>query len=114
MTNDLLKKNSEMLHTSTVEVAKESERGIVDIETLKQTNETLIKTFDEVLQIQAEGRQKRAEAEVEMRRIEPSSSKRCSRFRSFLKPTPLHHITCHALCRTKKAPPLSQGRHLCF
>ena len=70
MTNDLLKKNSEMLHTSTVEVAKESERGIVDIETLKQTNETLIKTFDEVLQIQAEGRQKRAEAEVEMRRIE--------------------------------------------
>ena len=70
MTNDLLKKNSEMLHTSTVEVAKESERGIVDIETLTQTNETLIKTFDEVLQIQAEGRQKRAEAEVEMRRIE--------------------------------------------
>ena len=70
MTNDLLKKNSEMLHTSTAEVAKESERGIVDIETLKQTNETLIKTFDEVLQIQAEGRQKRAEAEVEMRRIE--------------------------------------------
>ena len=70
MTNDLLKKNSEMLHSSTVEVAKESERGIVDSETLKQTNETLIKTFDEVLQIQAEGRQKRAEAEVEMRRIE--------------------------------------------
>ena len=70
MTNDLLKKNAELLHTSTVEVAKESERGIVDIETLKQTNETLIKTFDEVLQIQAEGRQKRAEAEVEMRRIE--------------------------------------------
>ena len=70
MTNDLLKKNSEMLHSSTIEVAKESERDIVDIETLKQTNETLIKTFDEVLQIQAEGRQKRAEAEVEMRRIE--------------------------------------------
>ena len=56
MTNDLLKKNAEMLHTSTVEVAQESERGIVDIETLKQTNEMLIKTFDEVMQIQAEGR----------------------------------------------------------
>ena len=66
MTNDLLK----MLHTSTVEVARESERGIVDIETLKNTNETLIKTFDEVMQIQQEGRQKRAEAEVEMRRME--------------------------------------------
>ena len=70
MTNDLLKKNAEMLHTSTVEIARESERGIVDIETLKNTNETLIKTFDEVMQIQAEGRQKRAEAEAEMRRME--------------------------------------------
>lgn len=70
MTNDLLKKNAEMLHTSTVEVARESERGIVDIETLKHTNETLIKTFDEVMQIQQEGRQKRAEAESEMRRME--------------------------------------------
>ena len=70
MTNELLKKNSEMLHSSTVEVAKESERGIVDIETLKQTNETLIRTFDEVIQIQEEGRKKRAEAEVEMARME--------------------------------------------
>ena len=70
MTNDLLKKNAEMLHTSTVEIAKESERGIVDIETLKNTNETLIKTFDEVVQIQTEGRQKRAEAEAELRRME--------------------------------------------
>jgi len=70
MTNDLLKKNAEMLHTSTVDIARESERGIVDIETLKNTNETLIKTFDEVMQIQAEGRQKRAEAEAEMRRME--------------------------------------------
>ncbi len=70
MTNDLLKKNAELLHSSTVEVARESERGIVDIETLKNTNETLIKTFDEVMQIQAEGRQKRAEAEAEMRRME--------------------------------------------
>ncbi|MGN0072458.1 MAG: toxic anion resistance protein [Coriobacteriales bacterium] len=70
MTNELLRKNAEMLHSSTVEVAKESERGIVDIETLKHTNELLIKTFDEVMQIQEEGRQKRAEAEVEMRRME--------------------------------------------
>lgn len=70
MTNDLLNKNAEMLHTSTVDIARESERGIVDIETLKNTNETLIKTFDEVMQIQAEGRQKRAEAEAEMRRME--------------------------------------------
>ena len=70
MTNDLLKKNAEMLHTSTVDIARESERGIVDIETLKNTNETLIKTFDEVMQIQAEGRQKRAEAEAEMCRME--------------------------------------------
>ena len=70
MTNDLLKKNAEMLHTSTVDIARESERGIVDIETLKNTNETLIKTFDEVMQIQAEGRQKRAEAEAAMREME--------------------------------------------
>ena len=70
MTNELLKKNAELLHTSTVEVARESERGIVDIETLKNTNEKLIQTFDEVLQIQQEGRQKRAEAETEMRRME--------------------------------------------
>lgn len=70
MTNDLLKKNAEMLHTSTVEIARESERGIVDIETLKNTNEMLIKTFDEVMQIQAEGRQKRAEAEAAMREME--------------------------------------------
>ena len=70
MTNELLRKNAEMLHTSTVEVARESERGIVDIETLKNTNETLIRTFDEVIQIQKEGRQKRAEAEAEMRRME--------------------------------------------
>ncbi len=70
MTNELLKKNAEKLHQSTVEVARESERGIVDIETLRATNENLIQTFDEVMQIQAEGRQKRAEAEQEIRRME--------------------------------------------
>ena len=67
MTNELLRKNAEKLKQSTVEVARESERGIVDIETLKATNENLIQTFDEVMKIQAEGR---AKAEVEMRRME--------------------------------------------
>ena len=70
MTNALLQKNAEMLHTSSVQVARESERGVVDIETLKKTNEQLIKTFDEVMQIQEDGRKKRQEAEVEMRRME--------------------------------------------
>ena len=70
MTNDLLKKNAEMLKTGSVETAKEAERGIVDIETLKQTNESLISTLDEVMRIQDEGRQKRREAEVELARIE--------------------------------------------
>lgn len=70
MTNDLLRKNADMLHTSTVETAKASERGIADIETLKHTNESLIQTLDEVMKIQQEGRQKRQEAEVEMRKME--------------------------------------------
>lgn len=70
MTNELLKKNAEMLKTGTIETAKESERGVVDIETLKQTNETLISTLDEVMRIQDEGRQKRREAESELARIE--------------------------------------------
>ncbi len=70
MTNELLQKNAKKLHQSTVDVARESERGIVDIETLRATNQELISTFDEVMQIQAEGRQKRAEAEVEIRKME--------------------------------------------
>lgn len=70
MTNELLAKNAETLHQATVDVAKESERGIVDIETLKHTNEELINTLDEVLQIQKEGREKREAAELELRRIE--------------------------------------------
>ena len=70
MTNDLLKKNADMLKMATIETAKESERGIVDIETLQHTNQSLISTLDEVVQIQTEGRQKRQEAEVELRRIE--------------------------------------------
>ena len=69
-TNELLKKNAEALKMASIETAKESERGIVDIETLTQTNQTLIDTFDEVMKIQAEGRTKRADAEVELQRIE--------------------------------------------
>lgn len=70
MTNQLLKKNADILKTATIETAKESERGIVDIETLKHTNETLISTFDEVMKIQSEGREQRRVAEEEMLRIE--------------------------------------------
>ena len=70
MTNELLKKNAESLKMATIESAKESERGIVDIETLTQTNQMLIDTLDEVMKIQADGRTKRAEAEVELGRIE--------------------------------------------
>ena len=70
MTNELLTKNADMLKMATVETARESERGIVDIETLKHTNQSLIETLDEVLTIQTEGAKKRQEAEVELRRIE--------------------------------------------
>lgn len=70
MTNELLRKNAQTLKMATIETAKESERGIVDIETLKATNESLISTLDEVLRIQREGREKRQAAEIEMRKIE--------------------------------------------
>ena len=70
MTNQLLRKNAEKLKMATVETAKESERGIVDIETLKNTNKMLIETLDEVVKIQNDGRQKRREAEQELGRIE--------------------------------------------
>lgn len=70
MTNELLKKNAAVLKMATIETAKEAERSIVDIETLKQTNESLISTLDEVVKIQTEGRQKRKEAEIELRKIE--------------------------------------------
>lgn len=70
MTNELLKKNAATLKLSTIETAKESERGIVDIETLRTTNESLISTLDEVIRIQTEGRQKRKEAEVQLNEIE--------------------------------------------
>ncbi len=70
MTNELLKKNADALKMATIETARESERGIVDIETLKATNQTLIGTLDEVLKIQEEGREKRKSAEVELQKIE--------------------------------------------
>ena len=70
ITNELLRKNAEMLHTATVEIAKESERGIVDLETLQKTNADLIQTLDDVMRIQMEGRQKRQAAESEIPRME--------------------------------------------
>ena len=70
ITNALLKQNAEKLHMASIETAKEAERGIVDIETLKATNAKLIQTFDDVLKIQAEGRAKRLAAENEMAKME--------------------------------------------
>lgn len=70
MTNELLKRNSETLKTATIETARESERGIVDIETLQLTNQNLIASLDEVVRIQTEGKEKRAAAEIELARIE--------------------------------------------
>jgi uncharacterized protein YaaN involved in tellurite resistance len=70
MTNELLKKNAEKLKQGSIDIAKEAERSIIDIETLQHTNEQLISTLDEVMQIQRDGAQKRQEAEAELRRIE--------------------------------------------
>ena len=70
ITNELLRKNAETLHMAAVETAKESERGIVDLETLQKTNADLIQTLDDVMRIQMEGRQKRQAAEMEMHRME--------------------------------------------
>ena len=76
MTNALLRKNAETLKMATIDAAKESERGIVDIETLKHTNENLISTFDEIMNIQKEGHQQRMEAEAEMNRLEDELKKK--------------------------------------
>ncbi len=70
MTNELLKKNAAALKMATIETAKEAERGIVDIETLKNTNESLISTLDEVMRIQTEGREKRRQAEIDLQNME--------------------------------------------
>lgn len=76
MTNELLKKNADALKIATIESAKESERGIVDLETLKHTNETLITTLDEVMKIQSEGREKRRAAEAELTDMENQLKKK--------------------------------------
>ena len=81
MTNELLRKNAETLKMSTIETAKESERGIVEIETLKNTNESLISTLDEVLRIQNEGREKRKAAEAELQEIEEKLKNRLLQMR---------------------------------
>lgn len=81
MTNELLKKNAATLKMATIETAKESERSIVDIDTLKITNESLITTLDEVVKIQEEGRQKRREAEVEIQRLESDLKKKLMEMR---------------------------------
>ena len=82
MTNELLRKNADILKTATIDTAKESERGIVDLETLKHTNESLISTFDEVLKIQTEGRKKRRNAEAEMQRMEDELKKKLLEIRN--------------------------------
>ena len=76
LTNDLLRSNAEKLHQGSVEIARESERGVIDIETLTATNQQLIQTMDEVLSIQQEGRQKRREAEKELSSIEEQLKKK--------------------------------------
>ena len=81
MTNELLRKNAEKLKLATVETAKESERGIVDIETLKATNESLISTLDEVMKIQQEGKEKRRTAEAELNRIEKEQKQKLMEIR---------------------------------
>lgn len=70
LTNELLKRNADTLKTATVDIARETERGIVDMETLRHTNQTLLASLDEVVKIQQEGRQQRAAAEVELRKME--------------------------------------------
>jgi len=82
MTNELLRKNADILKTATIDTAKESERGIVDLDTLKHTNESLISTFDEVLKIQTEGREKRRNAEAEMQRMEDELKKKLLEIRN--------------------------------
>ena len=82
MTNELLRKNADILKTATIDTAKESERGIVDLETLKHTNESLIRTFEEVLKIQTEGREKRRNAEAEMQRMEDELKKKLLEIRN--------------------------------
>lgn len=82
MTNELLKRNAEVLKTASIESAKESERGIVDMETLRNTNQSLISTLDEVMKIQKDGRIKRQEAEIELRKMEDELKNKLLEIRS--------------------------------
>ena len=81
VTNELLRKNAAVLHQSSVETARAAEQSIVDINTLTETNQLLIQTLDEVMQIQTEGRQKRQQAEVELNRIEETLKQRLLQMR---------------------------------
>ena len=81
LTNQMLKRNAETLKIGTIDVAKESERGIIDIETLKYTNQSLISTFDEVMKIQEDGRAKRKQAETELKQIESELKEKLSSLR---------------------------------
>ena len=102
-TNELLKKNAATLKQGTIEIAKESERGIVDIETLQQTNKQLIETLDELNKIRADGKAKRANAEQELGRIEASSARRCWR------------STTDCRCRGRCLhPPLQHNIGICY
>jgi uncharacterized protein YaaN involved in tellurite resistance len=82
MTNELLLKNAESLKQGSIDIAKESERGIVDIETLRTTNESLINTLDEILRIQEEGKTKRKEAETELNKIEEQLKNKLLEFKN--------------------------------
>ena len=82
MTNELLLKNAESLKQGSIDIAKESERGIVDIETLRTTNESLINTLDEILRIQEEGKTKRKEAEAELNKIEEQLKNKLLEFKN--------------------------------
>ena len=87
VTNQLLEKNAQALHTGSVAIAREAERGVVDLETLKKTNQELITALDEVRQIQDQGRLSRAKAEDELARIEDELKKKLLEIISKLKKT---------------------------
>ena len=87
ITNELLRKNADTLKENTIEIARESERGLVDIETLRHTNQSLISTLDEVMKIQLEGKQKRREAETELMRIEGELKQKLLEVRDMTRPT---------------------------
>ena len=86
VTNALLKQNAEKLHMASVETAREAERGIVDIETLKKTNTELITTLDDVMKIQADGRAKRLAAEAEMAKMEDQLKRKLLQIRDGREP----------------------------